>query len=106
MRLYLPGGLLKRADADLADLTTSERTGEPYWDLEELDVLVVPLCPEPSPDDQAAIRRRLVTADAADEARYTELLSMRDQASTTFERMWIDTELARYGENPTTEEPL
>lgn len=99
VRLYLPGGLLKRADADLSDLTTSQRTGDPYWAADEVDVLVVPLSGSPTAAQQKKIRRRLVTIDAADEARLYRLLAMT--ASSPIEQEWLDTELARYGEPST-----
>lgn len=98
MRLHLPNGLLKRAAADLSDLTASGRVGDPYWSADEVDVLIIPLDPEPSADEQAAIRRRLVTTDDGDEQRLADLRAARVAASTTFERVWLDTELAKYGE--------
>lgn len=101
MRLYLPGNLLKRADADLADLTSSKRTGPASWD--EGDVLVIPFDTDPSEAEQEAIRRRLVTADAVEEARYAELLTMRGTATAPFEVMWLDTELAKYQPRTTPE---
>ena len=104
MRLYLPNGLAKRAaDAvDISDLTASVRTGEAYWDPDELDVLVIPMDRAPGPVQQEQIRRRLVTADAADEARLNDLLTARAEATTLFERLWLDTELAKYGETEAT----
>lgn len=94
MRLHLPNGLLKRAGTDLSDLTASQRTGVPYFEPD--DWLVVPLDPEPSEVEQTAIRRRLVTVDAEDEARLYRLL---DRAAEVHQE-WLDTELARYGETP------
>lgn len=85
-------------DIDLSDLTASTRTGPAYW--EEGDVLVMPLDPEPTPEEAAKIRRRLVTADAADEQRLYDLLAARASAGSPFERLWLDSELARYGEQP------
>lgn len=61
MRFYLPKGMLKRPDADISDLTTAERTGEPYWAPDEVDVLVVPMDREPTADEQAAILQRITT---------------------------------------------
>ena len=102
MRLYLPNGLAKRtADAvDISDLTASVRTAESYW--EPGDVLVIPMDRAPGPVQQEKIRRRLVTEDAADETRLNDLLTARAQATTLFERLWLDTELAKYGEMGTT----
>lgn len=97
MRLYLPHGLLRRPGADFSDLTASTVTAVPFWDPDELDVLVIPFCPDPSPAEQETIRRRLVTADAAEEARYAALLEMTP--STPFEQMWLEAELARYESN-------
>lgn len=96
MRLHLPDGLLKRAVADLSDLTASQRSGEPYWADDEIDVLVVPMDPEPSEAEQEAIRRRLVSEDADDEARLYRLIDRA--AAMTTPQEWIETELARYGE--------
>lgn len=95
MRIHLPGGLLQRAEADLSDLTASQRTGRCYW--EARDWLVVPLDPEPSKAEQTAIRRRLVTANAEDEARLVSLLEI--DPATPFEAAWLSAELARYGED-------
>lgn len=97
MRLYLPNGMLKRADADLSDLTASQRTGTAYWDPQQVDVLVIPLDPEPTPEEAEAIRRRLVTADADDEAHLSDLLAARGNATGVIERMWVETMLSRYG---------
>lgn len=94
MRLHLPHGLLKRAGTDLSDLTASQRTGVPYFEPD--DWLVIPLDPEPSEVEQTAIRRRLVTVDADDEARLYRLLAITP--ASLFEQEWLDTELARYGE--------
>lgn len=96
MRLYLPNGMLRRPDADLSDLTTSVPAGAPYWDADEVDVLVYPMDPEPSPSEQAAIRRRLVTAHDADETRLHDLIGLRAAAQSPFEAMWLDAELSKY----------
>lgn len=101
MRLYLPGGLLKRAEADVSDLTDSTRSGACYWDPAELDVLVCPFDPEPTEAESVAIRRRVVTVDAADEQRLYDLLAM--VPASPFESAWLASELARYGETPPTE---
>lgn len=98
MRVYLPNDLLKRADADLSDLTASEQTGEPYWD--EGDMLVIPFDKEPTEAEQEAIRRRLTTLDAEDEARLYTLLNTRESTTSTFEELWLDEQLSRYGEMP------
>lgn len=100
LRLYLPGNLLKRAAADLSDLTASQRTGPAYWDPDAVDVLVVPLDPEPSAVEAEAIRRRLVTSDSAEETRYVDLLAMRETAAAPFEVIWLDTELSKYEAPP------
>lgn len=99
MRLYLPNGMLKRAvdETDLSDLTASQRTGEAYWDPEQVDVLVIPLDPEPTPEEAEAIRRRLVTADPDDEAHLYDLLAARENATGVIEQMWVETMLSRYG---------
>lgn len=67
MKAYLPHGQLKRGNVDLSDLTASKRTGEPHWDSVEPDVLVLPMTPEPTPAEQAAIVRRLTTEDTVEE---------------------------------------
>jgi len=99
MLLYLPNGLLKRVDADLSNLTDSQRVGAARWlrsdelpvvvdgEQRDVDVLLLPLDPPPSPEERVAIRRRLVTADAEDEAMlqvliaeaHTPDLSVKDQ---------------------------
>lgn len=66
MRLYLPNGMLKRpADTDVSDLTAAKRTGEAYWD--EDDVLVVPFDTEPTTAEQTLIERRLTTDTSVEE---------------------------------------
>lgn len=96
MRLYLPGGLLKRHGVDVSDLTDSAHSEHCYWDPDAVDVLVCPMDPEPSSAEVEAIRRRYVTTDAADEARLYRLLDM--SPSSPFEQEWLDDQLARYGE--------
>lgn len=89
-------------DTDLSDLCASSRAGTAAWfECEEhgaADCLDVPLCPDPTEAEVAAIRRRLVTTGPADEERLYGLLELRETSLSTFERMWVDTELARYGE--------
>lgn len=84
------------------DITTLPRGDEPArWVTcpdHPSDCLLVPFEVEPSEAEQTAIRRRLVTINAADEQRLYDLLSARETATSTFERLWLDTELARYGE--------
>jgi hypothetical protein len=62
---------------------------------------VIPFDPEPSPAEQNAIRRRLVTRDAADEAKLYDLLAQRE-ALTGLEPpllvAWLDDQLVAYGE--------
>jgi hypothetical protein len=88
------------ADAvDLTDLTTDSgavQVGPAFWSPAAVDELVIPMDPEPSPAEQTAIRRRLATVDAADEARLHSLLALTP--ATDFERAWLDAELAKYGE--------
>ena len=66
MRLYLPGGMLKRrpADIDVSDLT-AKPAGEARW--EPGDILDWPFAPEPSPAEQALIERRLTTDTSVEE---------------------------------------
>lgn len=66
-------GLLRPADVDVSDLTNSERIGPPYWDAD--GALVIPFDPEPTENEQARIRRRLLTVDAAHE---TEVATMQE----------------------------
>ena len=98
MRLYLPDGMLKRPNADLSDITRSKIVGRPYWDG---DWAIFPFDKEPTKAEQDRIRRRLVTVDAADEARLEALSTDRKAAKTKVEKIVLDTELAKYGE-PTT----
>jgi hypothetical protein len=99
VRLYLPNGMLKRPNVDLSDLTTATLVSEPHWDPDALDVVVLDFDHEPTPAEKTAIRRRLVTADAADEAHLDELLTARaDPATPLWARLWLDAELAKYGE--------
>lgn len=65
-----PGALLRPADTDLSDLTDCVRTGPARWVTGGLEI---PFEPEPSEAEQAAIRRRLLTRDADDEAEVAEM---------------------------------
>lgn len=78
MRFYLPHGMLKRTDVDLSDLTTVKQTGEPRWDPEVPDVLVVPTDREPTKAERAKIKRRLTTVDPLDEDLHTQIANVRD----------------------------
>lgn len=69
-------GLARPADSDLSDLTTAQRTGPAYWD-EGDGMLVIPFAVEPSLAEQAAIRRRLLTADAVEESTVNSLMQAR-----------------------------
>lgn len=102
MRLYLPNGLSKRPAADLSDVTTAKRTGDPYWDPNEADWLVLPLDREPTKAEAEKIRRRITTADAAEEALLTDIVATRKAAKTKTERILLDAELAKYGEPTVT----
>lgn len=91
MKAYLPWGQLKRrADVDLSDLTAAKPTGEPHWDSDEPDVLMLPLSPTPTPAEQVAILRRLTTVNPVEEAlhkrlddAYPELLAFEALAKPT-----------------------
>ncbi len=100
MKLYLPAGQLRRPEVDLSDLTASQRCGDLYWDPESVDVLVIPMDPEPSEAEQVLIRRRLVTVDAADEAHLDELLAtVADPLVPSWARLVLRVELEKYGEH-------
>jgi hypothetical protein len=90
-------------EVDLSGLTTAVRTEPARWvecdEHDTNDCLIMPLDDEPTLDEQVAIRRRLVAVDDADEARLHELIALRAAATTPFEVMWLDTELAKYGES-------
>jgi len=111
MLFYLPGGLLKRGDADLADLTASVRTGEARWLREDelpvevdgvsraVDVLLLPLDPPPSALEVQRIRRRLVTSDRAEEDLLNDLVAaLDDPALSPGQRALTRAQLAAYGE--------
>lgn len=84
---------------DLTGLTAAQRTGEAYWHPDELDTLVMPLDREPTPAEAKAIRRRLVTEDAADEAHLSELLKgHRDPGAPAWARATLAAEIGHYGE--------
>lgn len=85
-------------DCDFSDLTASVQVGPAFWHQDIVDALVVPMLPEPSVAEAAAIRRRIVTADADEEAHVKQLEA--DAASTSTPasvRGLIRAELARYG---------
>jgi hypothetical protein len=98
VRLYLPNSILKRAEADLSDITTAKRTGTPYWDPATVDWLVLPLDKEPTKAEADKIRRRITTGDAAEEALVVELVEARNAAKTKAERLLLNAELAKRGE--------
>lgn len=101
MQLYLPAGLLRRVpdDTDFSDLTASTYSPRAAWSETAADVLVLDFSPAPKASEQTAIRRRLVTVDADDEKRLADLLAVRaDPNLSTAMRLWVNTELARYGE--------
>lgn len=102
MRVYLPENLLRRPDADLSDLTASTRTGAPFWDPDAADVLVIPFSTDPPSSERDAIRRRLVTRDAADETRLTQMLEdAKNPLTPSYARTLLWAELAsKYGETP------
>jgi hypothetical protein len=90
------------ADAvDLSELTASVQVGPAFWSPAAVDELVIPMDPEPSPAEQTAIRRRLATVDADDEANLHDLLAQR-KALTGLEPpllvRWLDDRLRAYGE--------
>jgi hypothetical protein len=92
----------RAADAvDLTDLTDATRTESARWvECEEhgsADCLLIGFDTDPDDNAQAAIRRRLVVADDADEARLNNLLELRAAANSPFEIVWLDTELGKYG---------
>ena len=60
------------------------------------DCLLVPFDTDPPAAHEHAIRVRLVTTDPDDEARLYVLLRLRPQAKTPIEKMWVETELAKY----------
>lgn len=69
--------LARSAEQDFSDLTTARLTGEPAWELETTDTLVLPFDRDPTAAEQVRIRRRLVTPDAATEAHVTTLAEGR-----------------------------
>lgn len=90
----------RRVDpTDFSDLTTSVQTAPAYWHPDEVDALVIPMDPEPSESEAAAIRRRLVTVDAADEEHLANLLrDAADPNTPPWAQTLMRSELARYGE--------
>ena len=62
---------------DFSDLTPRPLDGDPQWAADEPDALHLPFDGEPSAAEQVKIRRRLLTADAAEEARVTEMAAAR-----------------------------
>ena len=81
MILDLTGLTLRRApgDVDFSDLTRSRMVGAASWEDESM---VIPFDVEPSASEQAAIRRRLLTADATEESTVTGLLAARTTLAT------------------------
>lgn len=86
-------------DTDFSDLTAVAQTGPAFWHPTEPDALVIPTDSDVPPNEALAIRRRLVTRDAEEEAHLYALLTARDDTTTpTWAKPLIASELARYGE--------
>jgi hypothetical protein len=74
MILHVPeGGLSRSSDVDLSDLTTAARAGGASWVGDQ--TLEIPFDTEPTDAEQAAIRLRLLTRDAAHEAQVKAMRS-------------------------------
>lgn len=87
-------------ETDLSDLTSARQTEPAYWAPEAVDMLVIPMEPEPTAAEAVAIRRRLVTADAAEEQHLRDLLAAaKDSSAPAWAKATIRAELARYGEH-------
>jgi hypothetical protein len=98
------------ADVDVSDLTTATRVGEPSWDETEPNTLVLPFDRTLTPVERVKVRRRLITADAAEEQRVTAYADARDSLRGVkgLQSPWntvvaavvalLDEQLARYGE--------
>ena len=85
--------------ADLSDITDAARSGSAYWSDEEPDALVIPLDREPTEAQARKIRRRLVTADADDEAHLGELVAAHaDPQAPAWARLALAAQIADYGE--------
>lgn len=67
------GAALRAGDVDMSDLTTATQTGPPRW-VDET-TLEITFDREPTVAEQALIRRRLLTRDAAHEARATAFVA-------------------------------
>lgn len=90
---------------DFSDLTASVQTGPAYWLEGEVDTLVVPFDVEPTPAEAAAIRRRLITADAEEEARVKQLeADAANPATPSWAKPLMRAELDRYTK-PRPQEP-
>lgn len=76
MRIDLTGLTLRRApgEVDFSDLTASRLDGAASWDG---DMLTLPFDVDPTPAEQTAIRRRLLTVDQGEEQMVTNLLTAR-----------------------------
>ena len=86
-------------ETDFSDLTDSEQTGPARWHPDTPDALVIPFDHEPTAAEAAAIRRRLITADAAEEAQLYRLLDAhKDPAAPEWAKIILAVELAKYGE--------
>ena len=75
--------LVRPADVDVSDLTTAKRTGLPEWVKD--GVLEIPFDRRLSGVEVAAVKLRLTTADAAEEALHRQLaayLTVKDPSAT------------------------
>lgn len=75
-----PSATLRAGEVDFSDLTGSEQTGPPVWVGET--TLEIPFEPEPPASEQALIRRRILTRDAAHEARVTAFIAAASNLGT------------------------
>jgi hypothetical protein len=102
--------LARPADQDFSDLTSAVLTGPPAWVPDQTDVLDLPFDKAVTAAQKLRIRRRLVTADTAEEARVTTYAESRvalraltgltgvDAIVVPVLIAMLDERLARYGE--------
>lgn len=81
VNVTIPAGLRPRegaGDLDFSDLAPGcERTESASWTADG-QTLVLPFSPEPTPDQEQLIRRRLLTRDAREERIVSSLVDLYD----------------------------